>query len=71
MWHHTLCTPVGPALYVTPVQMTVLVFGGQRKGFDCPRTLPESLETLAGRASYRINITWDGPGNGTSQAANT
>jgi hypothetical protein len=42
--------------------MTVLVFGGQRKGFDCPRTLPESLETLAGRTSYRINITWDGPG---------
>jgi hypothetical protein len=44
------------------MQVEVVVFGGQKNGYECPHVQEIATTTLAGRTSYRIGITWEETG---------
>jgi hypothetical protein len=40
----------------------IVVFGGQKNGYECPHVQAIATTTLAGRTSYRMTITWEETG---------
>jgi hypothetical protein len=40
----------------------IVVFGGQKNGFECPHVLAIATTSLGGRTSYRMTISWEEAG---------
>jgi hypothetical protein len=40
----------------------IVVFGGQKNGYECPHVQALATTTLGGRTSYRMTITWEEAG---------
>jgi hypothetical protein len=48
----------------------IVVFGGQKKDFECPHVKEIATTAMAGHTSYRMTITWEEAGLWTARIRN-